>query len=208
MTRSRRVIGRHAVTRSAARRSRREVATPGNVEAFLAYLRSGSGKAAAAELGTSEVDVRRRMSNLYGEWGVVNSGQAALVAAELLDIALCRECGVIYEGGRAAHRSTREHSFWRGVARGPGCWEWTRTRLPNGYGRVNLGPGRGMGYAHRLSYELHFGPIPAGMYVMHRCDNRPCVRPEHLTVGTPQENVQDYLNKSGRARRRAAQTSG
>lgn len=53
-------------------------------------------------------------------------------------------------------------------------------------------------YAHRWSFEYHVGPIPAGMWVMHSCDNPPCVNPAHLSVGTPRDNALD-MHRKGRA---------
>ena len=73
-----------------------------------------------------------------------------------------------------------------------GCWEWNLSRLPNGYGRV--GPKRGL-LAHRWSWTIHRGPIPAGLCVLHRCDNRCCVRPDHLFLGSKKDNSQDALHK-------------
>lgn len=74
------------------------------------------------------------------------------------------------------------------------CWEWTRRRDRNNYGIiVLLEHDRG---AHRLSYELAIGPITSERpYILHKCDNPPCVRPSHLWAGTPKENSQDMIRK-------------
>lgn len=87
--------------------------------------------------------------------------------------------------------------LYRRVRRGAGrrctCWEWTGTRNKGGkggtHGRMFL-DGR-MVLAHRLSWELHVGPIPEGMCVLHKCANPPCVNPRHLYVGTQADNARD-----------------
>ena len=72
------------------------------------------------------------------------------------------------------------------------CLEWQGCRQPNGYGAS------GTRAAHRVAYELHKGPIPPGMLIMHSCDNPPCVNPDHLSVGTARDNVLDCINKGRR----------
>lgn len=86
-----------------------------------------------------------------------------------------------------------------------GCWEWNRHLLALGYAQVKVA---GKQYrAHRLSYEYYVGPIPAGMIVCHKCDNRKCINPEHLFVGTTQDNVDDKMRK-GRFRPCKGEQSG
>lgn len=75
-----------------------------------------------------------------------------------------------------------------------GCWEWQRSRLPSGYGRISIGHQK-LDYAHRVSYREHVGPIPDGLLVRHKCDNPCCCNPEHLEVGTQADNMQDCVKR-------------
>jgi hypothetical protein len=78
--------------------------------------------------------------------------------------------------------------FWTKVDKQPTCWEWQSARDKNGYG-VFIVQGKTK-LAHRVAYELTYGLIPAGMVIMHLCNNCRCVRPDHLRAGTQKENIQ------------------
>lgn len=87
--------------------------------------------------------------------------------------------------------------FWARVQCSPnGCWIWTGQTDARSYGRFSL-PRRGSGaaLAHRFMWGLVYGYVPRDRNVLHHCDNPPCVRPDHLFLGTQADNVADMLRK-------------
>lgn len=76
-----------------------------------------------------------------------------------------------------------------------GCWIWTGATNPHGYGQIG-DENRRARLAHRVAYELTYGPIPVGAMVLHSCDVRACVRPEHLRVGSAADNTADMMGRS------------
>ena len=79
-----------------------------------------------------------------------------------------------------------------------GCWWWSGKPDKNGYGRLKYN--NKMHKAHRLSYELHKGIIPNGLLVRHICHNPSCVNPEHLCIGTAQDNSNDMTRANRQAK--------
>ena len=93
---------------------------------------------------------------------------------------------------RSIEEMVRE-GFYKSVDRSGDCWIWTKTKNNWGYGVARI-----MALnmtAHRLSWAIEHGPIPDGMLVLHKCDDRACVRPDHLFLGTSQDNSDDMMRK-------------
>jgi hypothetical protein len=125
---------------------------------------------------------------------------------------ICLSCGTAYErrpsvAGKYCSRSCAstsrrgietpvEDRFFRHVEKTTSCWLWTGYIDSGGYGTIQIGHAPWL--VHRVSYELHHGPIPPAAVVRHSCDVRHCVNPDHLLVGTPKENTADMIER-GRA---------
>lgn len=75
------------------------------------------------------------------------------------------------------------------------CWVWLASTDSHGYGKVMHPQTKRLVKAHRHSWELEVGPIPPGLWVLHKCDNPPCLRPSHLFLGTHIDNTEDKVKK-------------
>lgn len=91
-------------------------------------------------------------------------------------------------------RKAYEKRFWAHVSKQPGegCWLWNPLK-PGVYGYISIGGQQVR--AHRAAWFLHFGEIPEGLFVLHKCDTPGCVRPDHLFLGSARDNANDKAFK-------------
>ena len=89
----------------------------------------------------------------------------------------------------------RDHFFWQrvGIRGEDECWPYLWGRSSTGYGSLRWN-GR-VDKSHRVAYELAYGEVPDGLWVLHHCDNPPCCNPYHLYAGTPKDNVRDMMDR-------------
>jgi hypothetical protein len=99
---------------------------------------------------------------------------------------------------KRGHRKPRpwQERFWGKVDKTDKCWIWIGGKA-KGYGKIRLGPedGNRLVAAHKASFEIRSGPIPDGMHVLHNCDNRACVNPDHLYLGSELDNARDRVQR-------------
>lgn len=92
--------------------------------------------------------------------------------------------------------------FWMRVTKSDGCWTHSGSLGSHGYPQATSVTGKGWSEpAHRVSWMIHNGTIPDGLFVCHRCNNRLCVRPDHLYLGTHKQNMDD-MARAGHPNRR------
>lgn len=116
---------------------------------------------------------------------------------------VCPKCGKSgAAGGMAAHIRNCGHDsaarFWSFVRQeSGGCWPWIGAKHRDGYGRANVRKDgkTQIRIAHRIAWEFAYGPVPAHLDVCHTCDNRLCCRPDHLWLGTHEQNMADAFEK-------------
>jgi hypothetical protein len=119
------------------------------------------------------------------------SGMPMADIASKNQIGLTTVFSILKRNGICRNRSFHDYEkgFFERVEKTSSCWIWVGGKHPRGYGVYKSKR------AHRVSYEMHIGPIQKNMVIMHICDNTSCVNPEHLKQGTDMDNMHDMISK-------------
>lgn len=151
--------------------------------------------------------MRKLEGKVFGEWTVIKSTEKRTKNREIIWECRC-SCGTIRNvkykilknesKPRSCGCSREKRSkdiFYSNFKKTEGCWEWTGNLNHGGYGKIGE-----KGLAHRRSYQYTYGNIPAGKQVCHTCDNRKCVNPAHLFLGSIGDNMKDKVFKNRQAK--------
>jgi hypothetical protein len=117
----------------------------------------------------------------------------------------CDYCNKIYKPNSQCKECGLKCRLLNGIKKNGDCWDWKRKISKTGYGQITINSKYCS--VHRESYKFFKGEIPLGNQVCHSCDNKKCINPEHLWVGTQKENIQDAKNKNRLADQRGRKHS-
>jgi hypothetical protein len=122
-------------------------------------------------------------------------GTASEVSKSSLATGMSQSCGCLKsERTRERFAKTIDQKLWSRCTKVEnGCWEWDGSINQSGYGTI--GVNRSSKLAHRVAWEESNGAIPNGLFVLHACDNRRCINPAHLWLGTNDDNMKDMARK-------------
>lgn len=124
-------------------------------------------------------------------------------SSEFAGLGACRSCNkvpcpickeIFCPTGKKTHCSNKCNLLGNVKITENGCWEWQKCKM-RGYGVIHISREKRKVLAHRLSYEIFVGKFDGDLFVCHKCDNPTCINPDHLFLGTAQENMKDCLEK-------------
>jgi len=150
-------------------------------------------------------DIRLSKENLF-EAAVTNKIECATIARSVgVSKTTVSKYMKKYGFNKIVNTTAFKHSRLCGEQDIGGCIPWVGAKYKNGYGEFYM-DGRLTG-AHRASYVIHISDIPEGLFVLHTCDNKSCVNPDHLFLGTHQDNMDDMKKKGRQPNRKLSQES-